>query len=371
MAASWKIVLFWLSSLTMSVLLLYLIFPPMDDRALEDAALGDQTKTVIGITQGDRVHCFTIIDGAECLVSAHARSLDHWVLWLGNSMLHAINQLKSDDVLSSVQLASTFRPRGIEVLTFSQPNANLQEHLILFEALSLERVPDLLLMPVVYDDTREAQIRPDIRHTLSQPSLVAPMSRSQIGRKILEMNNQNEEIKQHESQTLQGHVEAKITEIFQNLASWEDLRARARGTVSLTLYRARNTVFGITPNTVRRKIPGSYADNMAALEHILIYSAEQGTKVLLYVPPLRSDVVRPYDPLEYSNFKKQISELADKYAAYFANFEDIVPGPLWGTKASTAWGAEPEYDFMHFQGEGHDLLAKALLREIDVIINDF
>ena len=147
-------VLYGLSSLTAAVVLLYWVFPPIDKRAFEDAALGVQTQTVIGKLEGDRVHCFTMVDGADCLEPALERNMQRTVLWLGNSQLHAVNQLKDSNTLSSVQLARAMRTTGTEVLTFSQPNANLQEHLVLFETLMQEIPIDLLLLPVVFDDTR-------------------------------------------------------------------------------------------------------------------------------------------------------------------------------------------------------------------------
>lgn len=355
--------LFWLSSLVAATALLFWMFPPVGERAFEDAALGDQTQTVIGMLESDRVHCFTMEDGAECLGPAKARGLDRWVLWLGNSQLHSINQLSDDDTLSSVQLARALRPGGTEVLTFSQPNANLQEHLVLFETLAARHALDLVLLPVVFDDTREGQIRPDIQDSLRDPQVAARLSQSDIGRKILEVIADSGEPKAG-PQTLQDRSEAAITTALQGALGWEDLRARARGTVSLTLYQTRNAVFGITPNSIRRKIPGTYAANMAALEQTLVSAAAQGIRVLVYVPPLRNDVARPYDPGEYAAFKAEAAALAARHGADFADLEDVVPGPLWGTKASTGLGDGPEYDFMHFQGQGHDLLAEALLNTL-------
>ena len=100
---------------------------------------------------------------------------------------------------------------------------------------------------------------------------------------------------------------------------------------------------------------------MAALEQILISAVERNVTVLVYVPPLRSDVSRPYDPVEYTEFIADVSTLADANDAIFSDLEDIVPGPLWGTTGSSGLGSGMQYDFMHFQGAGHVLLASALL----------
>lgn len=369
MMTALRTVSFWLSSLAVATALLYGLFPQMDERAFEDAALGDQTKTVIGTFQGDRVHCFTMDNGDECLRPALARGLPRQVLWLGNSQLHSINQLREGDKLASVQLARALRQSDTEFLTFSQPNANLQEHLVLFETLTGRLTLDLLILPVFFDDTREGGVRPDILTSLHDPQVATRLTNSDIGHSILELLASKESV-QNGRATLQDQSEAAITATLEQAIGWESLRARARGTISLTVYKTRNAVFGITPNSVRRKIPATYAANMDALEQILSSAMARGIAVLTYVPPLRSDVTRPYEPEEYDAFKAEVEAIANRYGMAFANLEEIVAGPLWGTKPSTGIGDTPEYDFMHFQGRGHDLLADALLRILSRMYHD-
>lgn len=360
---------FWISSLIAGLVLLSALFPKMDARAFEDAALGDQTQTVIGYLDDDQVHCFTMVDSEACLAPAEARALEKTVLWLGNSQLHSINQFRDGDELSSVQIARAMRGQGIEMLTFSQPNANLQEHLVLFETLVDRLDPAVLLLPAVFDDTREGNIRSDVLKSVREPATSDRLLQSAIGRDILAKAEETL-AGDGEPATLQDRAEAAITNFLEQASGWEDLRSRARGTVALTLYRTRNFVFGITPSSVRRKVPGTYAANLAALEQILLSASQRNVAVLLYIPPLRTDVKRPYDPKEYADFKSDIETLANTHGAAFANLEAIIPGALWGTKASTSVGSEPEYDFMHFQGQGHDLLAKNLLKRLRFLLDD-
>lgn len=352
--------LFWLLALGAALLLLVGLFPQGDDRAFEDAALGDQTQTVIGMFDGDRVHCFTLVDGDECLGPAAARGLDRTLLWLGNSQLHAINQLRDGDLLASVLLADSLRQEGVEVLTFSQPNANLREHLVLFEAITARQPVSMVLISAVFDDTREGGIRAAMSQLLHMPEVAVRLGAHAPGQEIL-ATIEDTQPPETGPETLQERSEVAITDALEFGFGWESLRARARGTVALSLYKTRNTVFGITASTIRRKIPATYDANLAALDQLLISAADQGIEVLVYIPPLRSDVTPPYDPGEYATFKADIETMARTRGAGFANIEGVVPGPLWGVKASTNVGTEPEYDFMHFQGQGHVLLAEALL----------
>ena len=83
-------------------------------------------------------------------------------------------------------------------------------------------------------------------------------------------------------------------------------------------------------------IPARYNRNMLALEELLTHAEVKEQDVLLYIPPIRTDVAPPYDPQEYADFKEAIQTLAANHTnTHFANLEDIVPGEYWGLKAST------------------------------------
>ena len=90
-----------------------------------------------------------------------------------------------------------------------------------------------------------------------------------------------------------------------------------------------------------------------------------GTKVIVYIPPLRNDVKPPYDPNEYLSFKRDVQRLTATFDATFVDEDKLVPGRYWGTKAATRTGGAPEYDFMHYQGSGHRLLANAMLAPVE------
>ena len=115
-------------------------------------------------------------------------------------------------------------------------------------------------------------------------------------------------------------------------------------------------------------IKGHYIKNQKAYEDILNLAIKNKIKVLVYIPPLRNDVKIPYNIDEYSNFKLETKNIADKYYVNFVSLEKIIPSKLWGFKGSTNLKQKQELDFMHFKGEGHSLLAEALYIEILKII---
>ena len=63
---------------------------------------------------------------------------------------------------------------------------------------------------------------------------------------------------------------------------------------------------------------------------------------------------------KYRDFKQTIELLVTDSGTRFANFEDLVPAEYWGRMKSRNLGDDPEIDFMHFQGHGHELLAAAV-----------
>ena len=139
-------------------------------------------------------------------------------------------------------------------------------------------------------------------------------------------------------------------------------RQNVRGKFFNWLYRLRNSFFGIKANTVRKMIRSRYNMNMDALESLVSSALANKTKVLLYIPPIRSDVTLPYDSSEYAEFKSSIASLARDHAdsVLFRNYESIVPGIYWGFKEATDLSGDREVDFMHFQFEGHRILADSL-----------
>ena len=120
----------------------------------------------------------------ECLNPATGRSLDKKVLWLGNSQLHAINQPNPESLPASVHAARLLRPLSVDLITFSQPNANLVEHYILFEALNAISNFDVIVLPVVFDDMREQSVRASIRDLILDLHVVERLQTTEFGRSL-------------------------------------------------------------------------------------------------------------------------------------------------------------------------------------------
>lgn len=333
---------------------------------LANLALGEETIPVYGSYAGDVIHCEAVADAADCLAPAARRGLSKTVLWLGNSQLFAINQFVEGERTAPVIAAERLRPEGVEMLGFSIANANLVEHMLIYRWLAEQRKIDVLVLPVVFDDTRDLRVRQQVALALDDPAVAADIERSAVGAEILALLPPPPE--EPERGTLQQRSEAAINAALEQCCEMETMRNTVRGEAAVTLFFARNTIFGIDPQSIRRRIPRSYAINMAALEMILTHAEAAGTRVIVYAAPLRSDIAPPYDLAEYAAFKAEAAALAARHGAEFADFDTLVPGELYGTKAATTLGGAAELDFMHFRASGHELLAAAMLLRIEDLL---
>lgn len=376
-----KSVVLLLLSFFISILLLNIFVTPAENsRRLDEAALLEGTTGIRGEVNGRQVHCANSNDADVCLKNINKEKI---ILWLGNSQLHSINQKMADDQPAPSLLHKKMLDSEYYVLTFSQANANLQEHLIILTYM-IERLNiDKLILPVVFDDFRETGIRTSVMDFLRGNSesihssdfvrsLISQGAKSAQFDEFLD-DNAGKDSGVLDLEGLDGTPQ-KITEKYlsselSKVSNIWKMQALMRGNLLIGLYKFRNYIFGITASTKRRVIPSRYAKNMQALSEILFLANINNLETFVYVPPLRDDFERPYDYSEYELFKTEIKTISLANNTKFSDLESLVPNELWGMKNSTTINAEDniELDFMHFQWGGHELLAD----KIYSLINDY
>jgi hypothetical protein len=327
----------------------------------EDLGLGKETVPVFARVGDDPIHCTDLGDLDACLNGFHRRGAEQAALWLGNSQLHGVNQWQAGQATASALLFPRLNEEGVHLITLSQPNANFQEHLVLYAHLATRLPLRYLLLPAVFDDTRETGVRGTIATALEDPATRAVLEVSEIGRSIIASNRSTADPDLAAlDATLQEGSESWLNAwLDRHFPLWK-LRPEARGNIGRFVQQTRNAVFGITPNSKRRVITGRYAQNLAAARAILADAKARGIRTLVYVAPLRNDVETPYVPSEYERFKRDVAELSAAHAAQFVNLESSVPGPLWGVTHARDLDEANTVDFMHFQAGGHAILADQL-----------
>jgi hypothetical protein len=310
-------------------------------------------------------------DVADCLAGFGRRGASQAALWLGNSQLHGVNQYASGQETASARLFARLHASGIDLLTLSQPNANLLEHLVLYTYLRTRLPLRLVLLPAVFDDVRDTDVRASVASALTDEATRSFLSSSEVGRSILATNQSTADPDLAAlDQTIQERSETYLNAWMDRHVELWDLRPEVRGTFWVWVRQLRNTVFGITPHSKRRLIEGSYAKNLAAAEVILADGQARGVRVLFYVAPLRGNVELPYVGSEYARFKQDVRNLTERYAAGFLDLDQAVPAELFGITESRTLGAATELDFMHFQAGGHAILAERLARALDGAIGE-
>jgi hypothetical protein len=356
-------------------------FTPEQTNFENAAVTGAETTDTFGVVDGFLIHCFGSRNAQRCLDGQASRAPKSAALWLGNSQVHAVNQLQPGQVNAAPILFSSLSAQGLDLLTFSLPNANLQEHYVMFEYLRQHMPLKVLILPVCFDDMREEGVRsPDVSDFVHDAETRRILIGSDIGRRIIKsastassgdgnsnMSNETKGI----TGTIQEQVEKDLNAWLEEHSRLWRARPEIRGWLFYSvLYPLRNSLLGIKPSTTRKMIRSRYSNNRAALEETLRSAGVAGIRVALYIVPLRGGAEIPYDAVEYANFKVDIETLANRYGVTFENMESLVPNAAWGTKGSTTLAADEEVDYMHFSYSGHEILAHALHRlTVDAVLN--
>lgn len=358
-----------------------------EKQKFDELALGTETVTYTARNfKNENIHISKIDRFEESsFISSYQKAINkNSILFLGNSQTHSINQMKQGQVNYIRLLSDSDINNKLNVVCHSMPNAGLQEFYLSYMYWKDKIKIKTLVIPLFFDDLREDGIRDVFFPNLIKNRFLIKDSLSYIGNKLnanlksywssnTKENKSAEELENKDisalKETVQEDVENKINIFLQkNCKSWS-YRENVRGDFFVWIYQLRNTVLGIKANTVRKMIPQRYKDNMEALDLILSDCKKNNIKVLLYIPPIRSDVPIPYDRKAYNFFKKQVQKkcVNEKNIFFYCDLDTIIPGKYWGYKESTNLLEKREVDYMHFQFEGHKILADSLHNQLKFI----
>lgn len=350
----------------------------------ENEALGTETLPYQAVNKSNQAIHIQKISEEEFLPflsDYKKRGEKQSIFFMGNSQTHSINQKKTGQINYIEILNNKYFNTNTEILCYSMPNANLQEFYLAYSFFKDKIKINELVVPLFFDDLREEGIRdvffPYIikKHFLLDSfNLMNKKLNQQL---VSYWRSYSETTTNHLKddqdilalkETVQENVEKKINRVLEdNIAAWNN-RSNVRGSFFIWLYQFRNTILGIKASTIRKMIPQRYDNNMNALNLILDDCKKNNIKVLLYIPPIRSDVNIPYEKNSYEKFKNEIITLTNSNSDFikFANLEKIIPGNLWGYKSPTNLLEKREVDYMHFQFHGHEILADSLSNYLQI-----
>jgi hypothetical protein len=348
--------------------LIFIFFPRSNvSKDFEDPKLfGMNTTSVFGEYRGYRFHCSDAHDINNCLDGYRSfKASEIEILWLGNSQLHAVNNWRAGQFNAIEHAFNSLIKQNKYLIGISQPNANLQEHLIVFGYMSSVIKIKKLVIPLVFDDTRENEIRQSIFELSERQGVVELLSDTEVGKKIIDNRKKKDEevsVDKDFARNFESYLNLKLEAIS---LAWSS-RAIDRSNIFADLYLFRNSIFNIKPETKRKIIRSSYIDNKIALTQLIDLALNQGTEVYLYVAPIRKDLSIPYIDSEYNNYKNEMLQIAKIKNIRFIDYENLVGSEYWGVKKSTQInsGVKYEVDYMHFEEFGHKKLSNAVLNYI-------
>jgi hypothetical protein len=350
-------------SLPIAFVLAIALLSAADLRAvkLSEAALGGQTAAVLGEVNGFRIACLDATDTQTCEEAYSRAGHPPAVLWLGNSQNFAINRYHPGDELAIMTTHRWLEERGAWLVSYNQPNANFYEQAVVFEAVARRYDTRLLILPAFMDKLREQGIRESVAKFMADPRskkwVPASPEWSQLAPVLEQASGREGQVPIN--QTIQATVEDRFNAVLnEHLRLWRE-REILRGTLGIAIHGLRDKVLNIHSYTKRPVDENVYSDKLRMLASILESAQNQRIRVLLYIPPYRTDISGPYVDGQYIQFKKDVQALAQKYGANYADLSDLVPGPEWATVVDSVLGFE-EPDFMHFTAEGQRRLADAI-----------
>tara|TARA_B100001093_G_C26732257_1_gene972765 strand:- start:62 stop:1177 length:1116 start_codon:yes stop_codon:yes gene_type:complete len=317
----------------------------------QNLGLGQQTSSYYPAINDLKIHCNdTNIN--EC-ISFYEDKKKLATLWLGNSQLHGINQMKAGDVTASELLYRMLTPHEMNLVTISMGNASLLEKYELLKVLANKININQVIIPLIMDDMRESGVRSSIKNYAKENSLIDELA--EITKEDY-IDDGSDDLNRTYQEKSENFLNSKLEML---LPAWKT-RGEMRTKIFFDLYYLRNKIFKISASSKRSMLPGVYRQNIDALENILKLMSKNDIEVFLYIAPIRNDVDIPYIASEYMSFKNELISLSNKYHTDLYNFEDIVDSLSWGYKNSTGADGSYEIDFMHFQASGHKALADSL-----------
>jgi len=310
-------------------------------KKFNEIALGENNIPVKGKILDQNILC----DSAESIkncINFLKKNFKKKIIWIGNSQLYGVNQGSINSKTAPHRASEYFFEKEVGLITFAAPNISFQEYLEVVKYLSENLELDIVILSLVFDDTREDGVRKNL---------------------IIKENKQNIKTK-----NLQEFFEDSIIRFLNTSINWTSIRSQAQGTIYEFLYKSRNNLFGIKATSVRKSIKPIYDKNLSALNKTIDELTNKKIEIVMYIAPIRHDINLPYNIKEYSSYKNSLKIKAKKTFSHFYNLEKIVPGKFWGEKRGSKLGVKNEVDFMHFQEEGHKILAAEIIKILEDII---
>ncbi len=341
------LVVFVLSVLAALLAVIFLFGHTQTD--FDEVGLGLGTSSHYLTYKGKSIHCAAYPDAHDC-VETLKNLPGKKLAWIGWSQLHGINKYQKNEKTAPWLMTDSLRLKEANLITFSLPNLTPLEQQVYLDYLTQQADLDGVILGVWLKGMTNEGVRESVQQ------MVKPTDRDSN--------------KKNEIQTIQEKTESALVRYLESNTRLWAARPEAQGQLAVffkdikyPILQLRNWLLGMEP--AKRVIPISkdrYALHLKAWQQTLEFLKQRNIKVLLYVPPRPINDFFPFNSTEYENFKQEFSQLAQQYGVPLINIEDSVKGDVWGKIKS---GGAIVTDFSHFTAHGHNMLAQALLPQVE------
>jgi hypothetical protein len=122
------------------------------------------------------------------------------------------------------------------------------------------------------------------------------------------------------------------------------------------LYLARVNLLGITPTTKRSLGGGALRMNVGALQSVGEVCRRYGIRLVFFNAPQNPNAPLYRTPADRDSYQQITSRLVDQLGSGYFDFENSIPGPMWGV-----WIDGP--DPIHFGYAAHSRLADLMFKQ--------
>ena len=267
-----------LVSLALSFIILKISFQGKDIDFSNAGNMGALTTSVYASKDSFSIHC-TGNGGPieECLEGSKRRNKELNVVWFGNSQLYSVNlpdrrvniarDVRLDvsdknirDINAIPILFNDLETKDIDLITFAEENANPLEHYVIFEFVKKILNPEIIILPLVFDDFREDNIRDHLLMYLEDSNTRYALLKSEVGAEIIR-RNKSQVLSSNSKETagiegsIQQDVENAINSWLVNKSDLWEVRPEMRGTLISGLYEFRNFLLGLIPKPKEKCCP--------------------------------------------------------------------------------------------------------------------
>jgi hypothetical protein len=150
-------------------------------------------------------------------------------------------------------------------------------------------------------------------------------------------------------------LETKFRAILDRLPLFKS-RGDLKGELLDFLYLSRVNLLGITPTTKRSLSGATTTMNISSLDRIGELCRRNGIRLVFFNAPQNPDTPLYRTPADHQQYQEIVSQLVERYATGYFDFENSIPAPMWGV-----WIDGP--DPIHFGHAGHSRLAELMLKQ--------